>query len=132
MQSPIMQPVTLGKALGYLRVSGKSQADNFSLRSQDEDVRDYCEHEGMPLDLMFTDVGSGLSTKQRPKFLQAREYALNPANGIKHFVFWDLDRFTRNIEEFFIYTKDLIQAGITLHLALEGEKFDYNSEEKWY
>ena len=120
------------KAIGYLRVSAKSQADNFSLRSQDEDVRDYCEHEGMLLDRMFTDVGSGLSTKQRPGFLRAREYALDPAKRIPNLVFWDLDRFTRNIEDFFIYTKDLLKAGINLHLALEGEKFDYNSEEKWY
>jgi DNA invertase Pin-like site-specific DNA recombinase len=74
-------------------------------------------------------VGSGLSTKQRPEFLHLREYALDPANGIKHIVFNDLDRFIRNIEEFFIYTKDLLRAGITLHLALDNEKFDYNSEE---
>ena len=47
-------------------------------------------------------------------------------------VFHDLDRFTRNIAEFFIYTKDLIKAGITLHLAVDGEIYDYHSEEKWH
>ena len=120
------------KAVGYRRVSGRSQADNFSLRSQDGDVREHCDRENLILDLMFTDVGSGLSTKQRPEFLHLREYALDPANGIKHVVFNDLDRFTRNIEEFFIYTKDLLRAEITLHLALDNEIFDYNSEEKWY
>ena len=120
------------KAVGYRRVSGRSQADNFSLRSQDGDVREHCDRENLILDRVFTDVGSGLSTKQRPEFLHLLEYALDPANGIKHVVFYDLDRFTRNIEEFFIYTKDLLRAGITLHLALDNEKFDYNSEEKWY
>ena len=113
-------------------MSGKSQADNFSLRSQDEDIRDYAEHEGLPFDTMFTDVGSGLSTKQRPKFLNMGEHALDRKNSIIDVMFHDLDRFTRNIAEFFIYTKDLIKAGITLHLAMDGEKYDYHSEEKWH
>ena len=127
-----MQLIMSRKAVGYRRVSGKSQADNFSLRSQDEDIRDYAEHEGLPFDTMFTDVGSGLSTKQRPNFLNMGEYALDRKNSITDVVFHDLDRFTRNIEEFFIYTKDLIKAGITLHLAVDGEKYDYHSEEKWH
>ena len=128
MQSPIF----MRKGVGYRRVSSRSQADNFSLRSQDDDIRYHSENEGILFDRMFTDIGSGLSTKQRPQFLQLREYALDPANGITDVIFWDLDRFTRNIEEFFIYTKELIKAGITLHLATDGEKYDYNSEEKWH
>ena len=127
-----MQLIMTRIAVGYRRVSGKSQADNFSLRSQDEDIQDYCEHEGLYLDIMFTDVGSGLSIKQRPQFPKMREYALDKKTRITDVVFWDLDRFTRNIEDFFTYTKDLIKAGITLHLAVEGEKYDYNSEEKWH
>ena len=59
-------------------------------------------------------------------------YVLDDKNGIADVVLWDLDRLTRNIEDFFTYTKDLIKAGITLHLAVEGEKYDYNSEEKWH
>ena len=127
-----MQSTILRKAEGYIRVSGKTQADNFSLRSQDQDVQDYCAIECIPFDRMWTDVGSGLSTKQRPDFLAMLEYSLNPANKVTDVVFWDLDRFTRNIEEFFTYTKGLINAGITLHIALDGEKYDYRSEEKWH
>ncbi|GEM_PF-5282341 len=56
-------PTNTRKAEEYIRVSGRSQADNFSLRSQDQDVRDYCAIEGIPFDRMWTDVGSGLSTK---------------------------------------------------------------------
>ena len=78
MQSPIF----MRKGVGYRRVSSRSQADNFSLRSQDDDIRYHSENEGILLDRMFTDIGSGLSTKQRPQFLQMREYALDPANGI--------------------------------------------------
>ena len=124
--------ITARKAVGYIRVSGRSQADNFSLRSQDQDVRDYCAIESILFDRMWDDIGSGLSTKKRPNFLDMLEYCLDPENGITDVVFWDLDRFTRNIEEFFTYTKGLINAGITLHIALDGEKYDYRSEEKWH
>ena len=127
-----MQSPNVRKAVGYRRVSSRSQADNFSLRSQDRDIREYCEQETMLLILMFTDVGSGLSAKHREGFLQLHGHVLDPANGITDVVFWDLDRFTRNIEEFFLYTKELINKGITLHLAVDGEKYDYNSEERWH
>ena len=123
---------TARKAVGYIRVSGRTQADNFSLRSQDQDVRDYCATEGIPFDRMWVDVGSGLSTKSRPNFLAMLEYCPDPANKVTDVVFWDLDRFTRNIEEFFIFTKGLISAGITLHIALDGEKYDYQSAERWH
>ena len=93
---------------------------------------DHCEHEGLLLDRMFTDIGSGLSTRQRPQLLLMGQYSLDPANGITDLVFWDIDRFTRNIEEFFTFTKDLLAAGITLHIAIDGEKYDYHSEEKWH
>ena len=127
-----MQMIMPSKAVGYRRVSSKSQKDNLSLRSQDEDIRDYSDHEGILFDRMFTDVGSGLSVKNRPDFLQMRDYALDRANGTTDIIFWELDRFTRNIEEFFTYTKDLLKAGINLHLAVEGEKFDFHSEEKFH
>ena len=127
-----MALITLRQAVLYFRVSGRDQADNFSLRSQEEDCRDYTKHEGANVKKTFTDVGSGLSTKQRPQFVEMCAYALDKKNGITDVVFWDLDRFTRNIRQFFEYTDQLVKAGITLHLALEGEKYDYNSEEKWH
>ena len=127
-----MPATTARKAVGYIRVSGRTQADNFSLQSQEDDIRDYCAIEGIPFDRMWTDVGSGLSTKSRPNFLGMLDYCRDPAQQITDAAFWDLDRFTRNIEEFFTYTKGLINAGIMLHLALDGEKYEYRSEEKWY
>ncbi len=132
MSPTAMHTAIARKAVGYIRVSGLSQADNFSLTSQDQDIRDFCAQEGILFDRMWVDVGSGLSTKSRPDFLDMLEYCLDPANEVTDVVFWDLDRFTRNIEEFFTYTKDLIEAGITLHTALDGEKYDHRSEEKWH
>jgi site-specific DNA recombinase len=127
-----MKPVMKRKAIGYRRVSSKSQADNFSLESQEDDILDYCDHEGFTFDRMFTDVGSGLSEKGRPQYLEMREYALDKSNGASDLVFWDLDRFTRNIQHFFTDTEKLLNAGINLHLASESEEYNYHTQEKWH
>ena len=127
-----MLSMILRIAVGYGRVSGLTQANNFSLITQDEDIRDYAEHDGIAFDRMFTDVGSGLSAKHRPGFTSLREYALDDKNKVTDLVFWELDRFTRNIEDFFTFTKPLLEKGITLHIALDGEKYDYVSQEKWH
>ena len=120
------------KGIGYCRVSGTSQKDNFSLKAQGDDIQRYYDSKGIALDTMLTDVGSGLSIKQRPNFKVMIPYSLDNKNGITDIAFWELDRFTRNIEEFFTYTNPLLEAGITLHLITDEEEFDYNSADKWY
>ena len=60
------------------------------------------------------------------------EFALNRENRVADIVFWELDRFTRNIGDFFIVTEKLINAGITLHLSSEEEKYDHRSEDRWH
>ena len=53
-------------------------------------------------------------------------------NGVSDLVFWDLDRFTRNIQHFFTDTEKLLNAGINLHLASESEEYNYHTQEKWH
>ena len=102
------------------RASQKEQADNFSLRSQDDDCTDYCKQVSLYAPITFTDVGSGISVKQRPQFVQMCRYALNKNNGVTDVVFNDLDRFSRNIRQFFEFTDPLMNTGVNLHLASEG------------
>ena len=122
---------TKRKAVRYRRVSGKSQKDNFSLRNQDVRSAKYCVTKGLPLDRDFEDVGSGLSIKHRPGFVEMTEYVLDKTNGITDVVFNDIDRFARNYREFFDYADRMVKAGITLHSVIDDEEYDYNSEEKW-
>lgn len=117
-------------ALGYRRVSSKSQEDNFSLLSQDDDIREYCVNKGMILDGMFTDVGSGLSTKHRDEFIAMCDRAMEKNNGVTDVVINELDRYTRSIRDFFKYTDTLLEAGIHVHFALEAEEYDFNTAEK--
>ena len=120
------------KGIGYRRVSGNTQKDKYSLAGQGDEITDHFERKGILLDKMFTDVGSGLSIKQRPEFVKMIEYTLDKSNEITDIAFWDLDRFTRNIEEFFKYTTPLLEAGIHLHLVADDEEFDYRSADRWY
>ena len=119
------------KAVRYRRISGKSQKENFSLRNQDVRSAKYCERKGLPLDRDFDDVGSGLSIKHRPGFVEMAEYVLDKTNGVTDVVFNDIDRFARNYREFFDYLDRMFAAGITLHSVIDDEEYDYNSEEKW-
>ena len=119
------------KAVRYRRISGKSQKDNFSLRNQDVRSARYCDSKNLPVDKIFTDVGSGLSVKGRPGFLEMFDYVLDKRNGVTDVVFNDIDRFARNYREFFDYIDRMVKAGITVHSAIDDEEYNYASEEKW-
>ena len=126
-----MQSTKERKALGYRRVSGKTQKDNFSLQTQDARIRGYIDSLGIFLVAMLTDVGSGLSVKQRPNFVKLIDYALDPRNGITDVVFHVLDRYTRNILDFHVLTQKLLDAGITIHFARDAEVYDYKTANKY-
>ena len=119
-------------AVIYIRVSGKKQKDNFSFEFQENDCAQYAKKEGTRPIRTFQDVGSGLALKHRLNFLEMCEFALDRENGITDIIFWELDRFTRNIGDFFIVTEKLINASITLHLSSEEEKYDHRSEDRWH
>ena len=119
------------KAVRYRRVSSRSQKDNFSLRTQEIRSAQYCESIGLPIDRIFTDVGTGLTAKGRRGFTEMCDYVLDKTNGITDVVFNDIDRFTRNLGDFIEYTERMVKAGITLHIAIDAEVYDYYSAEKW-
>ena len=119
------------KAVRYRRVSGKSQKDNFSLRTQDLRSAQYCESKGLPIDKIFTDVGTGLNAAGRREFTGMCDYVFDEVNSVTDVVFNDVDRFTRNLGHFIEYTERMVKAGITLHIAIDAEEYDYNSMEKW-
>ena len=118
------------KAVDYARVSSRPQ-DKMSLETQHEENRAYAARNNLRIVRSFEDVGSGLSTKQRPQFLEMVEYVLDKRNGITEVIFFDLDRFTRRNRHFYIYTEDLEQAGIYLHNVAENQVYSSNSALSW-
>ena len=119
-------------ALIYIRVSSRKQADNFSFEYQEKDCTQYAHKEGIRPVGCYRDVGSGLSIKHRQNLTAMFEFALDPENCITDIIFWELDRFCRNIRDFFVITEKLLNAGITLHLSSEEEKYDHRSEDRWH
>ena len=119
------------KAVWYRRVSGQTQADNFSFRTQDRRVKEYCKSKGLIIVKEFSDVGSGLTATGRRGFTGMCDYAFDNPDGVTDVVFTDLDRFTRNVAHFLEVTERMVKAGIHLHIALDAEEYDYHSAEKW-
>ena len=74
----------------------------------------------------YEDVGSGLSTDERPGFLQMVADALNPANDIGHVVFPDLSRYTRSKKDPYFYLDLFDDAGITVHTVTDGIRSEEN------
>jgi len=59
---------TAYEALGYIRVSTDAQVDGSSLEWQKHRIETYCAEQGWTLVEIFTDVGSGADTEDRPEF----------------------------------------------------------------
>ena len=119
------------KAVRYRRMSGKSQKDNFSLRIQEACSARSCESKGLPINKIFTDVGTGLTADGRRRFTEMCDYVFDKTIGVTDVVFNDKDRSTRNLGNFIEYTERMVKAGITLHIAFDAEEYDYHPAEKW-
>ena len=119
------------RAASYVRVSGRGQDDVLSFESQLDEIRRYLKREDLRLDKQFQDVGSGLTTEERPEFERMVAYVLNPANGITDVIFYDLSRFTRRNRHYYEYTEDLEDAGINLHSVVEGRKYGQGADLMW-
>ena len=118
------------KGVDYGRVSSKPQ-DKMSLESQHDENRAYAVKNNIRIVRSFEDVGTGLSTKRRPQFLEMVEYVLDKRNGITEVIFFDLDRFTRRNRDFYIYTEDLENGGIYLHSVAADQVYSRNSAQTW-
>lgn len=94
------------KLVGYVRVSTESQEENTSLVSQRERIEAYCKAFGHELTQIFTEVGSGKNTVDRPHFQQAMMALNDGADGI---VALKLDRIARNCRDVLTLVEDVLQ-----------------------
>jgi len=94
------------KLVGYVRVSTESQEENTSLESQRERIEAYCKAFGHELTQIFTEVGSGKNTVDRPHFQEAMKALNDGADGI---VALKLDRIARNCRDVLTLVEDVLQ-----------------------
>lgn len=102
------------KALVYTRVSTKEQAEGFSLETQ----REACEKKAKELgavDIVFLeDTYTGIEL-DRPAMNLLRDYVRE--RQVDMIVVYDPDRFSRDLNDLLIVTKEIDRAGITLHFV---------------
>jgi site-specific DNA recombinase len=99
----------MGKAIGYIRVSTKSQAiDGESLEAQKNRIRGWCMMNGMELmDIMADEGVSGTSTKRRDGFAQAVAMA---KDGVT-LVVYSISRAARSTADLLRTVKAIKEAG---------------------
>ncbi|MBS1991705.1 MAG: recombinase family protein [Cyanobacteria bacterium SZAS LIN-3] len=95
--------------VGYVRVSGDSQADNTSLPTQREEITSYCKKNGYKLFNIFEDVYSAESAEKREGFQDALACIFsNLADGL---IVYKLDRFARKVLDAETIKRDLQERG---------------------
>ena len=126
----LQPPSTQKNGVEYARVSTDPQ-DKMSLGTQHEENRAYARRKNIRIVRSFEDVGSGLSTKQRPQFLEMVKYVLDKRKESPRSSFSISTGFTRSNRDFYAYTEDLEQASKYLHSVVENQVYSRESALTW-
>lgn len=105
------------KNVGYIRVSTQDQAQNgVSMEAQKEAIMRYAEYNGIPLDTIFSDTGSGKNT-ERKQFLRMESEIRG--GWIGHIVVYKLDRLSRSIIDLLNFSNMIQESSVSLHSVTE-------------
>lgn len=95
------------RAVGYVRVSTDKQLDNTSIAKQTEEIKRYCESNGITLIHIFDEgAKSAKSFRNRNAFKEMYAFIMDKTNKIDCVVVYDSDRISRdNLEALYIYKR---------------------------
>lgn len=95
------------RAVGYVRVSTDKQLDNTSIAKQTEEIKRYCDSNGITLIHIFDEgAKSGKSVNNREAFKAMYAFIMDKANKIDCVVVYDSDRISRdNLEALYFYKR---------------------------
>jgi site-specific DNA recombinase len=113
------------KAIGYIRLSDEDQS-NYSLDSQERQIREYCTRNNLELLKIYRDNGESSYTFDRKAF-GALEKEIKQAQFL---IVYHLDRFSRNMAEAMIKIKQYLERGIRVRditEAIDMDDLDPNS-----
>ncbi|GAW92348.1 recombinase family protein [Calderihabitans maritimus] len=102
------------RALVYTRVSTAGQAEGFSLATQREACGKKARELGATEIIYLEDTYTGIEL-ERPAMNKLREHVR--ARNVDLIVVYDPDRFSRNLNDLLIVTKEIDKAGITLQFV---------------
>ena len=113
-----------GSAYIYLRVSTAEQVENFSLDSQEEACRAFCEREGLDVARVFREEGESAKTRHRPRLDEMLNACGTHArrDGITSVVVYKVDRLSRQVEDYAAINALLHRVGVRVRSA--SESFD--------
>lgn len=121
------------RAILYTRVSTDEQAEKgYSLRAQEERLRQYCELKGIEIIDHYQDDASA-KTFNRPAFNQLLEFVRKNKRVVDLLLVVKWDRFSRNVEESYRMLRILADLGIQVQaveqpvdLTIPENKFMFN------
>jgi DNA invertase Pin-like site-specific DNA recombinase len=121
-----------GKETAFLfdRISSTRQDDGISLDYQSESGNNYAEKNGLFVVQNFTLIESAY--KEKRKYFDLI-LSLVAKHGIKHLIFKNPDRLSRNISHTAQYKKLIEENGVTFHFYELGQKINSQSsyDEQW-
>lgn len=113
--------------IAIVRVSSRKQESGISHETQESDIREYCERNGINLVEVRRMVESAKPYADRKKYTAAITHAV--ANDIRHVLFYMFDRESRNLTDNEANEK-LVKAGvICLHYVRDNKVLHKDSAE---
>lgn len=77
----------MSNAVIYVRVSTKEQTKNYSLASQEQACRDYCERSGYAVVKVFREEGESAKTADRTELGKMLDYCTTKKNHINYWAY---------------------------------------------
>ena len=103
------------RAYAYVRVSTEEQVQNYSLDTQEREIREFCKRQGVELVEVFREEGESAKTANRPVLKALREKCKRAQkDGINHVVIFKTDRLSRDLQDFLTITKEFLSRGVSL------------------
>lgn len=114
------------KAVIYTRVSDPSQVQNYSLSSQESDIKKFAKQNSIQIVQSFTEEGCSAKNLYRPKLQQLIKYIQK--NKVDHIIVWKRDRLTRSVYDLGLLENKFEKKGVTILSATQNNDVDASSK----
>lgn len=112
-------PRSTKRAVGYIRLSTMDQVqEGHGLDAQEAKITAYCAAHELELVEMFSDEGMSGTMRDRPGYMEMRQYVLD--DGISHVVSARLDRLGRSLKDLLDLYDELENKGVAIVAIQEG------------
>lgn len=115
------------RAVIYIRVSTAQQVDGASLDTQEERCNEWALRNGVLVTRTFREEGVSAKTANRPILQEMLSYINDNQKNLNYLIIYEVDRLSRNMEDFMAITTSLKKYKIELKdptSSLEGSKSD--------